>query len=175
MKLTFQKAKVVENEGAWLCLLVNEPIAARGFVLSLEDRLYDCEVKPHRNKRSLDANSYFWVLVDKLAEKTGIPKQSIYREAVRNIGGNNDVICVKEKAVEKVCENWSKNGIGWITEVGESKLIGCKNITLYYGSSTYDAKQMSRLIDNIVQDCKAVGIETLTPIELERMKEAWNG
>ena len=44
---------------------------------------------------------------------------------------------------------------------------------LYYGSSTFDTKQMSRLIDNIVQDCKAVGIETLTPQQLDALKEGW--
>ena len=43
----------------------------------------------------------------------------------------------------------------------------------YRGSSVYDNAQMSRLIENIVQDCKAVGIETLTPSELERLKEGW--
>lgn len=41
---------------------------------------------------------------------------------------------------------------------------------LYYGSSTYDGAQMARLIDNIVQDCKAVGIETMTPDELARLE-----
>ena len=47
------------------------------------------------------------------------------------------------------------------------------NVTLYYGSSTYDTKQMSRLIDNIVQDCQAVGIETLTPDKLALLLEEW--
>ena len=47
------------------------------------------------------------------------------------------------------------------------------NVNLYYGSSTYDKPTMSRLIDNIVQDAKALDIETLTPDELERMREEW--
>lgn len=54
-----------------------------------------------------------------------------------------------------------------------SKLKGCNNLILYYGSSTYNTEQMSRLIDNIVQDCKAVGIETMTPAELAALKDAW--
>ena len=44
------------------------------------------------------------------------------------------------------------------------------NVVFSYGSSTYDTAQMSRLIDNIVQDCKAVGIETLTPSELAKLE-----
>ena len=55
----------------------------------------------------------------------------------------------------------------------ESKLPGCVNVVLYYGSSTYDTAQMSRLIDNIIQDCKAQGIDTRTPEEVARMKEEW--
>ena len=47
------------------------------------------------------------------------------------------------------------------------------NVTLYYGSSTYDTEQMSRLIDNVVQDCKALDIETETPERLAMMMEAW--
>ena len=78
-----------------------------------------------------------------------------------------------ETDVQKLCGGWNKNGIGWQTEVMDSKIDGCKNVVLYYGSSTFDTKQMSRLIDNIVQDCKAVGIKTLTPQQLDALKEDW--
>lgn len=47
-------------------------------------------------------------------------------------------------------------------------------MTAYHGSSTYDTAQMSRLIDNIVQDCKALGIETMTPDKLSILKEEWH-
>lgn len=43
-----------------------------------------------------------------------------------------------------------------------------------FKSSTYNTKQMSLLIDNIVQDCKAVDIETMTPTELQVIKDAWS-
>jgi hypothetical protein len=46
-------------------------------------------------------------------------------------------------------------------------------IRAYYGSSTYNTKQMSRLIDAIVEDCKEMDIETLTPRELDAMKSRW--
>lgn len=55
-----------------------------------------------------------------------------------------------------------------------SKLQGCVNVVLYFGSSTYDTAQMSRLIDLCVQDCKQVGIETMTPAELEALVERWD-
>lgn len=130
-------------------------------------------VKKWRKKRSLDANAYFWVLLDKLAAALKIPKDELYRGYVRNIGGNNETICVQKKAVDRLIDGWQHNGTGWISDTSESKIEGCTNVTLYYGSSTYDTEQMSRLIDAVVQDCKAVGIETMTPQELEQMLGAW--
>ena len=132
-------------------------------------------IKKYRKKRSLDANAYFWVLVDRLSEKTGVDRIKIYRNAIKDIGGVSETICIQEKAVTKLCDAWSKNGIGWQTDIMPSKLKGCKVVILYYGSSTYDSKQMSLLIDNIIQDCKAVGIQTMTPAELQVLKEAWKG
>ena len=173
MRVTFTDAKVQIEDGLWLCLKVNEPAPARGFVLGKKSRLYDCEIKEHRQKRSLDANAYAWVLMDKLAEATNIPKEDIYREAIRNIGGNTETVCVQKKAADRIRSAWSKNGLGWLTEETPSKLDGCMNVILYYGSSTYDVVQMSRLIDNLVTDCKALGIETLPPEKLAAMTEDW--
>ena len=131
------------------------------------------EVKPFRQRRSLDANAYCWVLIDKLAEKLNIPKITVYRQYIQNIGGNSEIVCVKNEAVKRLCEGWMRNGIGWQTETFDSKLDGCTNVILYYGSSVYDSSQMARLLDLIIQDCNAVGIPTATPNEVERLKSMW--
>lgn len=131
------------------------------------------EVKPFRQRRSLDANAYCWVLLDKLAEKLRTPKVTVYRQYIQNIGGNSEIVCVKNEAVKRLCEGWQRNGIGWQTDTFDSKLDGCTNVILYYGSSVYDASQMGRLLDLIIQDCKAVGIPTETPDEIARLKSMW--
>lgn len=171
MQFDFDSARVTPD--GELCLKVKNLPAARQFVLSMKQRTYTCEVKEQHKKRSLDANAYFWVLADKLAEATRISKEDIYRHAIREIGGNSTTVCVRDMAAEKLCQGWEKNGLGWLADTFPSKLPGCVNVTLYYGSSTYDTKQMSRLIDNIVQDCQAVGIETLTPDKLALLVEEW--
>lgn len=141
---------------------------------SLDDnKEYTLEIKEHKERRSLDANAYFWVLLDKLAEKVKLPKIDLYRELIKNIGGNNQIVCVPEKAVDKLIRGWEHNGLGWTTETTTSKLQGCVNVILYYGSSTYDTAQMSRLIDLVVQECKQQEIETMTPQELERLCIDW--
>lgn len=143
------------------------------------EKLDNCEVdvaiKKYRKKRSLDANAYFWLLIDKLSVVVNLPKEDIYKGYIRQIGGNNDVVCVQDKAVDKLCNGWNNNGIGWITDTFPSKIENCTNVILYYGSSTYDSSQMSRLIDFVVQDCKTQGIETMTPDKLEELLSSWEG
>jgi hypothetical protein len=131
------------------------------------------EVKPYRERRSLDSNAYCWVLIDKLANKLNMSKEAIYREYIKHIGGNSEIVCIKNNAVKRLCDGWQKNGIGWQTETFDSKIEGCTNVILYYGSSTYDTAQMSRLLDLIIQDCKEQGIPTETPNEIARLKALW--
>jgi hypothetical protein len=173
MKAIFDRAKTIVEEGtAYICL--NIPYRdARKFVGEMKDKKYEVTIKEFREKRSLDANAYCWVLLDKLAEVLREPKEQIYRSYIREIGGNCEVVCVLNSAVDRLRKGWERNGLGWLTETEKSKIDGCTNVVLYYGSSTYDTKQMSRLIDLIIQDCKGCGIETLPPERLAGMIEEW--
>lgn len=139
-----------------------------------EGKEYKLEVKEFKQKRSLNANSYAWTLIDKLAEKLRMPKTDIYKSYIKEIGGNSDIVCCLDRAVSDLCQAWQGRGIGWLTETEPSKLEGCTNVRLYYGSSVYDTAQMSRLIELIVADCKENGIETLTPEEIDRMNAEWS-
>lgn len=157
-----------------LTLEVNEQNDFKLLVDEMRDKeKLSIEVKPYRERRSLDANAYCWVLIDKLANKLNMSKEAIYREYIKNIGGNSEIVCIKNSAVERLCEGWKKNGIGWQTETFESKISGCTNVILYYGSSCYDSSQMARLLDLIIQDCRDQGIPTETPNEIARLKALW--
>ena len=147
-----------------------------GFFSSADsEKTYTIEIKEKKKKRSLDANSYYWVLVHKIADAANVSVRTVYREHIRDIGGNNDLVCVMNKAVDAFCKGWESKGLGWITEEMPSKLDGCTNIMVYYGSSTYDSRQMSKLIDCAITDCQEYGIEYLTPAEIARMIAAWGG
>lgn len=137
------------------------------------DRLHqnDVEVtiKKYRPKRSLDANAYAWVLIDKIAERMHLPKAEVYKDHIQTIGGVSETVCVRDQAVDKLIQAWEQHGLGWCSYIFPSKLEGCTNVTLYYGSSTYDTKQMSALIDSLVQSCRILGIETMSPEKLNLM------
>lgn len=154
--------------------LINEQANAREMVdeLNSAEKL-SLKIGKFSKKRSMDANAYCWVLISKLAEKLNIPKTEVYRNAIKEMGGNYDTVCIQTKAVKSLCDGWSRNGIGWVTDTFPSKLDGCTNVILYYGSSTYDTAQMSRLIENIIQDCKALGIETKSQDEIDSLISQW--
>lgn len=134
----------------------------------------EVECKFHRVKRSLDANAYCWVLINKLSAKLNIPPNEIYREAIKDVGDNNYCVPIKNEAIDDYIRVWQGHGIGWIAEtMGECKTDGYSYVVTYYGSSIYDSAQMSRLIDIIVTECKEQNIETKTPDEIEKLKGLW--
>jgi hypothetical protein len=123
----------------------------------------------YREKRSLDANAYLWTLLQKLAETLHTDKWTLYLKMLKRYGQFTYIV-VKPSAVEGVKKQWRE-----CEEVGEIDVNGTKAVQMlcYYGSSTYDTKEMSVLIDGVVSECKDLDIETLTPDEITRMKESW--
>lgn len=161
-----------DSDGTWVAFRAKSQQAALELLDTVKPgKEYNVTIKG--KGRSLDANAYCWVLLDKLAAHYGVPKEEVYRDEIRNIAGVSDVLCLRERAAEAFCRAWGRNGIGWMAETFPSKIKGCVNVTVWYGSSTYDTEQMSRLIDAVVQDCKAVGIETMTEQELDALVSRW--
>ena len=172
--ISFREVKL---EGGWLMVRPEREDLGKAMavVRKHKDRIYDLEVREHRQKRSLDANAYCWVLINKIADAMRITPKEIYRQAIQNIGGNYEIIPIKEEAAERFRQIWESQGLGWpCVDMGKSKIQGYRNLRAYYGSSTYDTRQMSMLIDNLVQDCKALDIETLPPEKLALLMDGWD-
>ena len=144
----------------------------------LKDFDVDIEIKKHRKMRSNEANKYCWVLCEKIAqqlskENVRYTKLDIYRDAIREIGVWVDKELDPDTA-KTFSTAWEMLGTGWFTEqVDYSKNGENVVIRFYYGSSRYNSKQMSRLIDNLVQDCRELGIETDTPEQIAKIKALW--
>ena len=138
----------------------------------IKDTKLNIELKKWYKKRSLDMNAYCWKLISLISEKENIDKEIIYKDLIKYTNTFTQ-LCLKTDAVETFKRVWQKNGLGYVVETYPSKLEGCTNIHAYYGSSSYDTKEMSKLIDIIIEECKQWNIETLTPAELNRLKEEW--
>ena len=140
-----------------------------------QNKLLDITIKKHRNKRSLDANAYCFVLCQKIAEKVGNTKEYVYRQAIKNVG-QFEIVPIRNDALEKWMNAWNSKGLGWISEVfSESKIEGYTNTINYYGSSVYDTKEMALLINEIVEQAKELDIDTITESEKQSLIENWKG
>ena len=129
------------------------------------------ELSKYRKGRSINANNYLWELIDQISEIVKLPRIDVYKKFIKDVGVF-EIVPIKAVAVDSYIEKWSKNGLGWFCEIlGDSKIPGYKNIVTYFGSSSYDTKEMSRLIDEVVMEAKELGIETLDEKQLKEMKE----
>ena len=137
-------------------------------------KLLTVEIKPER--RSLDANALCWVLCTKIANSIRQTPENVYRAFIKRVG-QSDYLLIQNEAVDAFIANWASKGEGWFAEKAwESKKVpDCTTVKVYYGSSIYDTKQMSILLDEIVTECKEMGIETMTPHEIESLKSQWEG
>ena len=148
---------------------INEPSAINEINNIKDCQKLSVKAVKHRERRSLDANAYLWVLLQKMAEALERDKWGLYLEKLGEYGVFTHII-VKPHMVDKVKEEWRA-----VKELGEVCVNGTTGIQLqcYFGSSTYNTKEMSVLIDGVVSEAKEMGIETLSPAELERMKAEW--
>ena len=135
------------------------------------------ELKKWRQKRSLDANSYCWVLCDKIAKElckdgTIVTKEDVYKDAILQIGSFEPFI-VQEKTYMNFKRIWEKQGLGFLVQE-VSKKDKCIKVNCYYGSSTYNTKEMSLLIECIVELAKTLNIETKPQSEIDSLLKEWD-
>lgn len=145
-------------------------------IRKLQNELLEVNIKKWKKSRSSDANALMWALCRDIgrAMKPPISDKEVYRKAILDVGEYMPVP-VKEDAVDALRDRWKGNGIGWLVEVEDaSKLKGYKRVRLYYGSSTYTTKEMSRLLDYLIDDAQQMGIVLpATPEQIEQAKRMW--
>lgn len=128
------------------------------------------EIKPYREKRSVDANNYMWVLLQKIAEVIYSSKDDVYRIMLQRYGKFTYSI-EDPSQVERVIREWKSP----CEILGKVNVNGQRGVQIqkYYGSSGYNTKEMSVLIDGVVSEAQDLGIETRTPEELQKLKSDW--
>lgn len=165
------KVEAASRDGDALRLTTHDPEAWR-WLYRFKPGEY--EIVPKRKKRSLDANAYAWVLIGKIAEAVRMTPDEVYRRELLDIGGASEIVCVQECAVARLTALWAEKGLGWQAVPFPSKVPGCVNVRLHYGSSAFDTHQMSVFIDHLIQEARALDIETRPEEEVRAMLEEWS-
>ena len=125
------------------------------------------EIKPYREKRSLNSNSYAWLLIGKIADIVRAGKDEIYLKMLKRYGQSELISVLSHIPIEHY--------VKYFEEAGESKLNGkmFTHYRVYKGSSDFDSREMSIFIDGVVSEAKELGIQTETPDEIARLKALW--
>lgn len=132
-------------------------------------KMLNVEVKQFREKRSVTANGYMWKLCNELAKPLRSTKEEVYHESVRKVGLYEDRE-VDVDTIKLLAEVWSSKGEGWQIELSTEPIKdGKKWIRLYRGSSVYNTKQFSRLLEYIIDECKEQDIEVRPQEEIDRL------
>lgn len=153
-----------------IVLTINEEALLEPLSESKDIDKLQISIKKFREKRSLDANAYCWVLMSKMAQVLGVSKEEVYEEMLQRYGvlyhDDQGYVTVTVPARVDV----SKMGhFKFIKQEGNFKAyIAIK------GTSEYDSKEMAQFIDAVVYESLSMGIQTETPEEIERMKQLWN-
>lgn len=148
---------------------INENITQES-IESIKGCKLEIKAEKYKEKRSLNANAYAWVLMQKIAEAIHSDKWTVYLEMLKKYSRDFTFVICKEKAIDKLKELYRT-----CVDLGEVNVNGTEGhqMQVFFGSSTFDTKAMSVFIDGIVSECKELGIETMTPAELEKMKGMW--
>ncbi len=157
-----------------ITLLLNERDCLNS-IENLKDDKLTIDIKKWRKKRSLDANSYCWLMCDKIAKELSkesiVTKEEVYKDAILQIGSFEPFI-VQESTFDKFKRIWERQGLGFLVQE-VSRKDKCVKVHCYYGSSTYDSKEMSLLINLIVDLAKSLNIETKPQAELDSLLRSW--
>ena len=142
----------------------------------LYEELKDCDklslkISKYRAKRSLNANALLWACIGDIAKVMNPPadKWDIYL-LMLNRYGKYTYIVVKPNMVESVKKVWRECEV-----VGDIDMHGEKGVQMlcYFGSSTYDTKEMSVLIDGVVSEMKEMGLQPPVSKDMKRSLEEW--
>ena len=145
--------------------------------IQINQKPYIVTIKPYKKRRSLDANAYFHVLVDKIAKAL---KESAEEVKIRlnldygTIAEDDKGLKVGFKALKEVPITQFFKYAKPIGEVIENGKVFVKYI-IYKETHTLTTDEMARLIDGAVQEAQQLGIQTLTPMEIENLKKMYKG
>jgi len=184
MTIKFDTASVITfGNDEFLSIKLNEftdKIAATKFVSEMQKRPYVAELKRYSRKRTLDMNSYCWVMCQKLAEVLSIKNEKpftdkeVYVKHIKEVGHYDKIYC-REDAAEAFIREWGYDRIGRVAEIDISS--NCRKgwvcVNAYHGSSDYNVDEMSRLLDSIIWECKDNDIDVEPPEKIEKMKAEW--
>lgn len=152
-------------EGDELILKIKDFVSARRWAYNF--KAGDYEIVKQRKKRSNDANALCWKLCTEIANVLRTDKESIYVDMLKEYGQSDIWAASPDTRPEQHFKYFDFFG---------KRMIKGKEVyfyTVYRGSSEYDTREMSILIDGIIDEAKALDIEVISEREKSLLLQEW--
>lgn len=140
------------------------------------DKVLSVTIDVLKKKRSNDANRYFHLLVDKIAEKMKESKPKVKNLMLARYGQLFDIDGQLLECYFPDVVDVSESTDNHFFPTNERNVVNGQLQRKYYfirGSHTYNTAEMSQLIEGTVEEAKQLGIETMTPIQLQHLYDLW--
>jgi hypothetical protein len=174
MEITITKGNITRDFTGDYHITLIAPKEEQGNMEPLNELLSDekvktCKIGHKKKRRSLNANSYAWLLITEIANKLRSSKEEIYLQMLKRYG-QSSVVSIIDEAVPVFMKS-----VKYAEEFGKGTVNGkdFTHIKVYMGSSEMDTKEMAILIDGIVSEATELKIPTMTPSEIEKLKSSW--
>ncbi len=122
------------------------------------------EVKEHKEKRTLTQNAYMWSLINEIANKMRLSKEDTYIKMLKDY---SQVAKVTVRADIEVSRFFKYYEFERVTQING---VNFNIYKVYEGSSKMDKNEFRVLLDGVIQEAQQLGICTLTPNEIERLR-----
>ena len=121
------------------------------------DKIYLCELKEPKSKRSIEQNRLLWKLIHLIAKETQHDDMEIYCACLERADALSDYIITASNIEESLRKCF--RGVRFI-RTQEVNGKECNIYKVYIGSSKMNTKEMTELIDICIQVCAEYGIDT---------------
>lgn len=130
------------------------------------------EIKKEFPHRSLNANSYMWVLVGQIADALRTSKDEIYIRMLTDYGQREQELIRVAKPALQVLERATNNHCCVVDVITTADTV-YYDVAILRGSSSYNSKEMATLLDGVISEAQALGISVDTPSKIALYKERW--
>lgn len=135
----------------------------------LQDKDLRVKAVQYRRKRSLSANALFWACVGKIATATRADKWDVYLQLLKDYGKYTYIVC-RPSMVDAVRSQWRESMVWNSVDVNGEEAV---QMLCFFGSSSYNTKEMSVLIDGAIETMKELGLDLPMPQDIKTALEQW--
>ena len=122
-----------------------------------KEKIYICDIKEYKHKRSVEQNKLLWKLIHKIAKETFQSDDDVYCAVLERADALSDYVITATDMAEDLRKCF--RGVKFV-RMQEVNGKDCYIFKVYLGSSKMNTSEMNELIEITMQVANELGIDT---------------